>query len=305
MIARYQYKNLTWVDIESPTSAEIVHIMEEFSLPQLIADEMVNSTLRSKADLYTHCIYVILHFPFIHKESGKNVEQEIDFIIGKDFLISIHYENIPTLSDVAKMFEASSFFEHDKLSSHGGYLFMHMMKELYKTSLKELDSMMQTIKTLENLVFNNEEQRMVRRLLATSRKILDFKQALRFHRDILRSYESASVRLFGNDYAYFSSVITAEFNKVHSLLEGLAETFSELQRINDSLLSTRSNEIMKTFTIMTFVMLPLNIITGIFGMNTNKDIILIQTMRDFFFIIGAMSITAVVMFFFFRHRKWI
>lgn len=305
MISRYTYKQLTWVNIESPTQEEILHISEEFFLPRLVADEMVNSTLRSKADLYENCIYVILHFPLIHKDTGKNFEQEIDFVIGKDFLITIHYEPIETLTNFAEMFEVSSFFEHDKNTTHGGFLFMQLMRELYKTSLRELDTVMQSVKKIEEYIFNKEERNMVRLLLGTSQKILDFKQAMRFHRDILRSYESASHRFFGDEYIYYASVITSEFNKVNSLLEGLSETFTELQNINNSLLSTRTNEIMKTLTIITFIMMPLTIITGIFCMNTGSDIVFIRDIKDFYFVLGSMFLTSLVMFIYFRYRKWL
>ncbi|MEK7106190.1 MAG: CorA family divalent cation transporter, partial [Patescibacteria group bacterium] len=125
------------------------------------------------------------------------------------------------------------------------------------------------------------------------------------HRDILNSYEIASTRLFGTDYGYYANLVTSEFNKVNSLLESNRDALSELQRTNDSLLSTQTNDIMKTFTIMTFVMMPLTIITGIFGMNTSDNLTFIENKNDFFFVIGAMMITGLVMFLFFKLRKWL
>ena len=84
MISRYTYHGLTWVDLESPTREEILHISEEFLLPQLVGEEMFSSTLQSKVDLYDKFIYLILHFPVIDKNSNQRNEQEIDFIISKD-----------------------------------------------------------------------------------------------------------------------------------------------------------------------------------------------------------------------------
>ncbi len=305
MISRYTYHDVTWVDIESPSKEEIVHIMEEFSVPELIGEEMISSTLRSKVELYNNLVYVILHFPTTNNRTGKAGEQEIDFIIGKNFLITVRYDTIDPVHEFSKMFESNSLLNREKMVSHGGFIFVQMMKELYKTSLVELDELTKIVREIEYSIFNNQEEGMVKKISNTSRKLLDFKQAIRFHRDILASYEVASTRLFGEEYAYYANLVTSEFNKVNSLLESNRDALSELQRTNDSLLSTKTNDIMRTFTIMTFVMIPLTIITGVFGMNTSDSLVFIQNKSDFFFVIGAMVITGLVMFLFFKVRKWL
>jgi magnesium transporter len=104
---------------------------------------------------------------------------------------------------------------------------------------------------------------------------------------------------------YYAEVITSEFKKVNSLLEAHRDIVDELQRTNEALLSSKSNEIMKNFTIMTFVMLPLGLITGIFGMNTSDDLIFIKGMSEFLFVIGAMVLTGAVLFIFFKFKRWI
>ena len=278
--------------------------MEEFSIPDLVGEEMVSNTLRSKVELYDNLVYVILHFPLIKGANGKSEEQEIDFIVGKNFLITVRYDSIAPVQSFSKMFE-KNMHAHEKPHMHGGSLFGQLMKELYKASLDELDELTETVKDIENRIFNGQEEAMVKKISHTGRKLLDFKQAIRFHNDILSSYEITSTKLFGADYAYQANFITSEFNKVNSLLESNRDALSELQRTNDSLLSTKTNDIMRTFTIMTFVMMPLTIITGVFGMNTSESLTFIENKSDFFFVVGAMTITGLTMFLFFKVRKWL
>jgi len=306
MIARYTYSGLTWVDLESPTREEVSHILEEFKLPNLVGEEILTSTLRSKVDLYDDFIYVILHFPNVNDDvSKRDGEQEVDFVLGRNFLISVRYELVDPIHQFAKLYEKNSLGSSEKFLNHAGYVFMEMMKQFYKNTFRELEATGQSIRGIEDRIFDNNEESMVREISKTSRKLLDFKQALRFHEEVLRSYETASARFFGEGYSYYASIITAEFNKVNGLLESHRDVLAELQRTNDSLLSTRSNEIMRTFTIMTFVMIPLTLITGVFGMNTTGDLIFIRSISDFFFVIGAMVLVAFVMFLFFKFRKWL
>ena len=305
MISRYTYHDITWVDMESPTKEEMVHIMEEFSIPSLVAEESLSNTLHAKVDVYDPLIYMVLHFPPSHRSGDKNTQQEIDFIIGKQVLVTVHYEAIHPIEQFAESFESGTLFTQGQKISHGGMLFAQMMKQLYTHCLYTLDETTKVVKEIEYYIFNGHEDTMVKKISSTGKRLLDFKQALRFHQDILRSYESVSPHLFGEHYKHNAEIITSEFNKINTLLESNRDALSELQRTNDSLLSTRTNDTMRTFTIMTFVMTPLMLITGIFGMNTNEGLIFINNRTDFFFVIGAMVFTGLIMFLFFKVRKWL
>lgn len=301
MISRYSYHGLTWIDLENPSREEIVHISEEFKIPTLIGDEMFTNSLRSKVDLYDSFIYLILHFPDINQNGVIEDDLEIDFIIGKNFLITVRYETVLPITEFKTLFETIGV--QDTVKAHGGILFAAMMKQIYKQCLGELEDTHVKIRDIEHRIFEGQEEKMVKILSYTRRQLLDFKQATRFHADILKSYESASKQFFGEEYAYYATAITSEFNKVDGMLQSHREVLSELQQTNDSLLATKSNDIMKTFTILTFVMLPLSVITGVFGMNMR--FVFINDLSDFFFVVGAMTLTGLVMFIFFKYRKWL
>ncbi len=301
MISRYNYHGLTWVDLENPSREEIVHLSEEFSIPTLVGEEMFTNSLRSKVDLYDNFIYLILHFPDINDNGIIEDDLEIDFVIGKNFLVTVRYETILPMKEFSSMFESVGM--QDTVKNHGGILFAAMMKQIYKQCLTDLEVTHGNIRDIEHHIFEGKEERMVKILSHTRRTLLDFKQAVRFHGDILQSYEAASKQFFGEEYGYYSTAVISEFNKVDSMLQSHRDVLSELQQTNDSLLSTKSNDIMKTFTILTFVMLPLSVITGVFGMNAS--FVFINDVSDFFFIVGAMTVTGLVMFVFFRLRKWL
>lgn len=306
MISKYTFGGLTWVDLESPTREEVIHIGQEFNLPNVIGEEILINTLRSRVDFYDDFIYIILHFPTGSGEDlARSGEKEVDFILGKKFLITVRYEIIDPLHKFAKLFEKNSLGSNEKMMNHSGYVFMEMMKQFYENSIYELEQVNEKLKDIEDRIFKNQEELMVKEISKTGRKLLDFKQSIRFHQEILKSYETSSENFFGQEYGYYASIITSEFNKVNGLLENNRDTLAELQRTNDSMLSTKQSSIMKKFTIISFVTFPLMLVTGIFGMNTVENLIFIQTNNDFFFVIGAMLLTSLIMFTFFKFQKWL
>jgi magnesium transporter len=78
----------------------------------------------------------------------------------------------------------------------------------------------------------------------------------------------------------------------------------ELRETNNSLLTTKQNELMKTFTIMAFLMLPLSLIAGVFGMNA-EHMPIIGNAFDFWIVLGCMLAVVVVFFAFFKYKRWL
>jgi magnesium transporter len=78
----------------------------------------------------------------------------------------------------------------------------------------------------------------------------------------------------------------------------------ELRDTNDSLLSTKQNEIMKQLTVLGAVVLPLTIICQVFGMSI-RYFPLSDNPKAFWIILVMMFATALVTLVYARHKKWI
>ena len=304
MISRYKYKDLVWVDIEAPTIEEVRLIMEEFDIHPLVADELLAPTLRPKVDLYDNFIYLILHFPSItHKHDGGH-DQEIDFIVGKNFLITTHYDSIDQLHQFAKIFEMNSILERSHIGDHAGYLLFHLLKEFYKMLDGELEHISNDFIGIEKKIFSGRERDMVTSISHLNRDLLNFKQTLRPHKDVLESFEAAGIKFFGQDFSYHLHTIIGGYFRISSILDGHRETLLELRDTNDSLLKAKTTEIMKTLTVTSFIILPVTMIGQIFGMSLNS-VPFANTPYSFWFVVSFMGFVGVCLFSYFKFvKKW-
>jgi len=303
MISKYKYRKLEWIDVEKPSREELRQLAEEYGIPSLVTDDLLTETIRSKVDRYDDCIFMVLHFPALAKNRAGGTRREVDFVIGKNFLITVHYESVDALHDFAKTFEAHSTLDKSPIGSHAGFLFFFVIRELYRAAAIELDVMDKNLIEIEQQIFEGNEEKMVKRISDINRSLLDFRQALRFHHEILQSFEKAGSDFFGADFSYYLSSITGEYVKIRTIMESHKETLVDLHDTNDSLLSAKTNDTIKTLTIMNFIMLPLGLITWVFGMTTKFP--LIQTKGDFYLVLGVMALTGLIMFIYFKTRKWL
>ncbi len=304
MISRYTYKKLVWVDVQSPTQEEVRQLMDEFGVHPLVADELLAPTLRPKVDLFPNFIYLILHFPTISHNHDGGHDIEIDFVVGKDFLITTHYDHIDTLHEFSRIFEVNSILEKSNIGDHGGYILFSILRELYKMLDRELDHINHDFSDIEAKIFGGHERDMVTAISGLNRDLLNFKQALRPHKEVLESFEVAGARFFGKEFDYYLRTTIGEYFKISNILDGHRETLLELRRTNDSLLTTKTNETMKFLTIMAFFTFPLSLAATIFGIHAGGTPI-VDSPLGFWMILGLMFAGATSMFAFFKYKKWL
>lgn len=303
----YKHDNVTWIDLENPTREEVRELIEKYEIDPIVGEELLNPTHRARVDLHKDYIYLILHFPtqFNPKNTGvKHHIEEVDFIVGKEFIITTRYGTIDAILEFSKIFESDSLLSKKHLTQHGGYLFYHMIRGIYKSLYTKVEDIKTTLSEFEDNVFNGKEKEMVSELSKMNRVILYFKESLLLHKEILTSFEQAGKSLFDKEFSYYLRAVLGEYYKVENTLQSARDYLNELRQTNDSLLSTKQNEIMKLLTIVSFITFPLTLISSIFGMNT-QFLPIVGSDNDFMIVIGIMIALAIFLLLFFKHRKWI
>lgn len=298
-------RKTTWINLFSPTAEEIAEVQKKYDLHPMIAEEMKRPTVRSKVDTFDKTIYLILHFPVYDAAKKTCVGREIDFVIGKNFVITAHYDLIETLDRIAGTCDIDTAAKERCLGEHSGQLLFSILKPLYDYSLRELDHIHKKIGKIEEKIFGGQEKEMVREISILRREILDFRRTMHPQEHILASLEKAGQHFFPKNYHPYLTYISGEFFRLWNTLGNHKETIEALEETNNSLLSTRTNEVMKTLTVLSFIVMPLSIITGIFGMNT-VHIPIVGSAYDFWIVIGLMIAIGISIYFFFKRLlHWI
>jgi magnesium transporter len=302
MLTRNGEKHLVWIDLVSPSPEEVRSLMREFDLHPHVAQELLAPSAKSKVERYQDAVYLVLHFPA--PRGAARAEQEIDFVVGKHFLITARYDDYNPLHAFAKVFEVNTVLGRTGVREHGGHLFVSMVRNLYQSLLAETGTLQGRLREIEERIFAGSEREMVVELSLVGRTIHDFHTSLAPHQEMLASFEPHAARLFGAEFAYYVRTLTGEYDRILRTVGHLQEGLRELRETNNSLLSTKQNEIMKVLTIMAFVTFPLTLISSILGMNTDY-LPIVGLPGDFWIVTGFMAFLAVVFFIYFKRKKWL
>lgn len=307
MINTYAYKKLTWIDLESPTRDEVRQVMEQYHVDPLVAQELLTPSLKPKIQKFDKFIYLILNFPVSRRAEGKNKAasaQEVDFIVGKEFIITARYDTVDPLHRFARIFEVNSVLDKNDIGDHAGYIFFYMIEKIYQSLGNQLESIDDQLIKIEEDIFAQREKEMVFELSNVSRDLLDLKKAMAHHKMILGTFGTMSSAFFGKEFDGHSARLIEEYGKIEETIGGQFDLLEELRSTNDSLLSTKQNEVMKFFTVITSVIFSVDLIVSLLTINLASNPFA-GVVNNYAITMGTVAIIAICMLGYFSYKKWL
>ena len=309
MINKIDLNDIEWVDLESPSKEELYEVMRQYDIDPITMHELLEPSLKPRVERFDDYLYFVLHFPSIR--DGKTLsEMEVDFIIKKNVLITTRYKASGVFQNFVKALKvAGSTGAYEKqpqkfVFDSAADIFIELVLRMYKMVESQIEEVHDNLEDIEEDIFNSKEKEMVFAISDAGRDILNLRQALDPHLEIIKSLKDNLSSVASNANVHKIAFIENIYYKLRKHTEALARSLTELRETNNTLLSTKQNEVMKIFTILAFVTFPLSLFASIYGMNT-KYIPLVGQPHDFWIVIGMMAFATIIMFAYFKHKKWI
>ncbi|MFZ2500393.1 MAG: CorA family divalent cation transporter [Minisyncoccia bacterium] len=305
MIFRHKYRGGVWVDLEHPTEEDVRSVTKEFSIGERLEAELFSPTLEPLVASDAGVIFLVIHFPANGTTDGEMRDQEIDLLVGEGFIITVRYEVVAPLHRLQKLLAA-----HQLISPHDGIttdaLLEILFAHLYTSVRDHIHTIADRLTSVERDMFNGLEHTTVRAISNISREFLHIEASLANQGGPLEHFMKAlsSKDFLEKSFDDRSVRILAERTQAVRLATTYRAVATELRETNASLLEARQNEIMKTLTVVTFIFLPLELITFVFGMHA-LGTPLEQNPNAFWIIAALMFIVGIGMTLYLNLRRWL
>ena len=192
----------------------------------------------------------------------------------------------------------------EQLFSKGsGRLLYEVLDDLFDYCFPILDKIGHKLDVIEDDMFEGAADEVVRDISNVKQEIISYRKIIKPERSTLRLLERRVERFLPEELElYFDDIVDAA-ERIWDLLDNYKEVVEALESTNESVISHRQNRVLQILTIFSVVILPLTLISGIFGMNVafpGED-----ARMAFWIVVAVMFVTIVGMVGFFRWRRWI
>jgi len=184
-----------------------------------------------------------------------------------------------------------------------GYLLYHILDDLFDYCFPILDKIGHKLDSVEDDMFEERAEDVVRDLSNVKQEIISYRKIIKPERSTLRLLERQVERFLPEDLElYFDDIVDAS-ERIWDLLDNYKEVVEALEDTNESVISHRQNDVLRVLTVVTVILLPLTLITGIFGMNVHFPGF--DGATAFWVIVGFMVGLVVALTAFFRLKRWL
>lgn len=236
--------------------------------------------------------YSLVAFDWYDLQNTGVPPAQILVYVDRDDLFYI-CENDTAFAAAEKLFMA-----HDA-NEHALYLFF---KNLLKGSTKYLEQLENHVAALDDDVADGTQAGLRERVTDTRNEILRAKtyyEQLEFLFDEICDNDNS---LFSEDGLKYFEVLHNRCVRLSSQAANLRDYIAQVRDAYQAQIGIEQNELMKLFTLVTSIFLPLTLIAGWYGMNLKMPEFAWE--YGYLFVMGLCVIVCLIWFFYFKKKKW-
>ena len=296
---------MSWVDIEKPTQKDLDWLRINFNIHPITLSELVLPSQREKVEQFESYLFLVMYTPIFNAKKRTTKAVELDIIITKNHVITIHNQSMEPLNIFAERLSNSE--EKGRIfGATSGHLLYWIIEDILGFAERQLIHISKNISHVEDNIFKSVSRDMIREISTIKRDVLDFRMAIRPLYRIFNSLHERSYALWSDDLdikIYFTDLV-GDYNRLWYEIDNYADTLDALEKTNVNLINDKTNTIVKMFTIMSFLTFPAMLVATILQINTKTNPIL-GNPNDFWIILGIVIMTILAMLTYFKSRKWL
>jgi magnesium transporter len=289
--------SLRWIDVQTPTPEVLETLRAPFGLHPLAIEDCLTFEQRPKLEEYPGHLFVVIHE--LTSGTPDPVGQEIHAFLGTTFLITVHSHACKRIHQLA-----DRVIGDPTLYARGiAFLYYLLADGVASQNGDVVDTLADSIEEAEEDVLAGEKPSALPRVFELKRALAATRRALSPQRDLFATLARLERTVVDQRTSlYFRDVYDRIVRSVEAVEVG-RELLSNVLDAHFSLVSQRTNEIVKRLTILSAIFLPLTFVTGFFGQNFHH--LPFDSTPLMWGAIVFCLLLPFAMLIWFRHKRWV
>ena len=291
-------KRPTWIHLNPENDLELLDLLNRYFIHPLTVEDIFNPYNRIKREKFPQYIYLCF----------RGVQLKENFIITKDFNFMLTDKTIITIAESERK-TIDDLLANESLTREllrkGPEFILHKILDV------ETDHTLQIVHDIdvqfeqqESKLFNYTSDVNITSVFELRSSLAQIKKMILTHKEIFDEMQLHDKKFFSAESEAFFRDIRDHAIKGIDTIDGISQAIASAIEAYHTMSTKRTNDVMRTLTVMTSIMLPMTLITGIFGMNFTFIPLLKDELGYLWTLIFMLGL-GFVMLIFFRLKKWV
>src|SRR3954454_4440094 len=296
---------LTWIHLDSPSLTHAQELADRFGWHPLDVEDVMSKRQRPKGDDYADegNLFRVLHFPVYDRSIQRLPAAELDIFVAPAYLVTLPTVELLPITRLFRRCEEDEAFREQLFSKGSGRLLYEVLDDLFDYCFPILDKIGYKLDSLEDDVFEGRSDEVLRDISNVKQEIISYRKIIKPERSTLPLLERHVERFLPEELElYFDDLVDAA-ERIWDYLDNYKEIVEALEDTNESVIAHRQNDVLRVLTVFSVLLLPLTLISGIFGMNVHFPVF--DSTAGFWAVMGMMAVVLLSMLGFFRYKRWL
>jgi len=289
-----------WINFLSPDESHLSEVVAKLGFHELAVEDVFSARSRAKVEEYPGHLFCVVPALNLNTEEDLLDIVNLNAFLGRNYLISSQRAPLPAVARVRERMERGE----PPLWRGPDFVLYQLLDTIADEYLSVVDQISEQIDALEERIFERFDPSVSATTFALKRQVAGLRRRVSPQREIInvltnRPHEliSPETQVYLRDVYDHVFRISDGIDTCHDLLQGAIDSYL-------TLVANRTNQVMKVLSVVGTIVLPLNVLTGLYG--TNFQVLPGSGNPYAFWIFcAALVSTGLAATILFRSRKWL
>ena len=297
---------IKWIHLSKPTHHELEEAIKNLDLHEMVEQDLIEPSAHDKIDVYDDCIFLVIHFPKYNEKLWKYLSNEMNIILGRDFIITITKYPTNNIEKIRQEYEQEikeEWEEAEEYKISPYYILYKIIDVMYDKILLGLNKFNLDLMEMEKQVFDKSfvDTDLLKNVLIKKRNTVLLKTIISPQEEILVELQKVTANFYEGDLDVYFEDLEYKTSKILGHISIIHENIDSIGEIFNTLTNMMTNKNIGILTVLTVIIWIMTMISGIYGMNIGLPF------QDypgaFIVLIGFMVIMAVFTVLIFKKKK--
>ena len=253
---------LLWIDSAAPTPDEIRALEKALGLHPLTVEDLTHRNQRAKLEEYPGYLFLVLHwFP---SPDATSKPHELHAILGRNWIATVYDDR--RIAPVEECWEEfARGHQRPPLGADGE--FYRILDHLVDSHVPVLTAFEDRLERLSVLATQGAAHADINKVVSVRRALVRFRRALAPQRDVLGALSRREHGFISQKSLLWFRDVSDHLQREYETIESLRELAQSVMEVQLAIIERQQNLVIQRLTILSTVFLPLNFVSGFFGMN--------------------------------------
>ena len=287
-----------WIDISDPVQADIEPLLEEwFRFHELATEDALSTSTLPKYDSFPRYDFYVFRMTSLKQTIDT---EKLAVFLGKNFLITISRTPLEAIDAVW-----SRLPQDARLMQRGvDFVLYNFLDYIVDAHFPLLDDIEERLDDIHEIIFDTPAQTLLDELLDLKRELNVLRRALLPQRELFNQISRGDAKFIRQEHLIYFRDLYDHMYRIGESIDIERDMATSTMEAYLSVIANRTNDIMKVLTIFSSIMLPINFVASIYGMNF-VHMPELQWKFGYLWAVGLMTLIASGMLFWFGRNGWL